>query len=104
MMTEILSAFSALALVLAAMVLMAWAVRRFGLLPGQPRITAGNKKIEILESKMLDARNRLVVVRWEGKEYFLSSNPSGVTVIDSSTGAIKPDTFEKMVDEHVSNT
>lgn len=104
MMTEVLSAFSALALVLAVMVLMAWAIRRFGLLPGQPRITAGNKKIEVLESKMLDARNRLVVVRWESKEYFLSSNPGGITVIDSSHGAKKPDVFEKRVDEHVSNT
>ncbi len=94
MVTEIFGALSALAFVLAVLALLAWAVKRFGLVPGQPHIKSGNKKINIIESRILDGKNRLVTIEWNGKEYLLATNASGVTPISVS----KPD-FQKMVDE-----
>lgn len=95
MVAETLGAFSALLLILGFLALAAWAVKRFGLLPGQPRNVLGKKQINIIESRMLDGRNRLVVVEWKGKEYLLATHSSGVTPISVSVSE-----FAKMVEEH----
>jgi len=97
MINEALGAFSALLFILALLGILAWSVRRFGLLPGQPRIKPGQKQVDIIESRMVDGRNRLLVVKWRGKEYLLASNPDGITHIDSQ----ESDTldFEKMVND-----
>ena len=84
---EYLGVFSVLFIMLGALALMAWLVRRFGLLPGSVRIRPGDKEIEIIANKLLDTRTRLVVVRWRGKDYLLGTGPNGVTTIDSD----KPD-------------
>ncbi|MBL4837343.1 MAG: FliO/MopB family protein [Kordiimonadaceae bacterium] len=95
MLMDSLSALSALLFVLAVLGLLAWAAKRFGMVPGQPRVRLGQKKITIVESRILDSRNRLVMVEWNGKEYLLATNPAGVTPISEQT----PD-FQKMLDEH----
>ncbi|UTW56813.1 flagellar biosynthetic protein FliO [Kordiimonas sp. SCSIO 12610] len=82
MTVEILTALVALIFVLALLVGLSWAVKRFGLLPGHLPAKSGKNKIEMVETRMLDARNRLMVVRWGRNEYFLGSGPNGVTVID----------------------
>ncbi|MFC3050893.1 flagellar biosynthetic protein FliO [Kordiimonas pumila] len=98
MITETLTAFSALFFILAIMGGMAWAIRHFGLIPGSPKIKSGSKQIEILESRMIDGRNRLVVVRWQGQEYLLATNPNGITPISKST----PD-FGEMLDHETAD-
>lgn len=90
---EYLGVFSVLFLMLGALGLMAWMVRRFGLLPGTVKHTPGNKELEIVASKVLDARNRLVVVRWRGRDILLAAGQNGVRTI----GEDKPD-FAGMVE------
>ncbi|UTW57256.1 FliO/MopB family protein [Kordiimonas sp. SCSIO 12603] len=89
MIGDTLVAFAALLFVLALMVGMSWAVKRLGLLPGQPRIKGGEKQLEVLESKLLDGRNRLVVVRWKNKEYLIATNPGGTQTISEADIAFK---------------
>jgi flagellar biogenesis protein FliO len=83
MTTEIFTALLALIFVLALLGGLSWAVKRFGLLPGHVPSKIGKKtSIEIQETRMVDARNRLMAVKWQGNEYFLGVGPNGVTVID----------------------
>jgi len=95
MITETLTAISALFFVLALLGLGAWALKRFGLAPGQPRLSKGAKQINILDSKLLDSKNRLVAVEWKGKEYLLATGANGVTPI-----SISKSEFAEMVREH----
>lgn len=85
MISDVFNAFAALIFVIGLLGLFAWAVRRFGFVPGQVTLKTGKKHIELLESKTLDGRNRLVSVRWKGKDYLLATNPSGVRPIGSDT-------------------
>lgn len=95
MISETLAAISALLFVLAILALGAWAMKRFGLVPGQPRTVNGKKQINIIESRMIDGRNRLVVVEWKGTEYLLATHTGGVTPISTDKT-----TFKEMVAEH----
>ncbi|WP_262689659.1 FliO/MopB family protein [Kordiimonas aestuarii] len=80
---EYLGVFSVLFMMLGALALMAWLVRRFGLLPGTHRQKPGDKELEIIASRLLDARNRLIVVRWRDRDYLIGTGANGVTRIDS---------------------
>ncbi len=82
MAEDIFGAFSALIFVLGLLGLFAWAVRRFGFMPGQPKFGKGSKELEILESKMIDAKSRLIIARWRGTDYFLAFGADGVEKID----------------------
>lgn len=98
MAQEILSVFSVLFIMLGLFGLAAWAVKRFGLLPGQPRQRGGKKQVKILESQALDARNRIVVVQWHGRDYLLGTGQNGVRLIDGPAGkGDQPATFNKMI-------
>jgi len=96
MMTEIISALAVLLFVLGLFGLFAWGVKRSGLLPGQVRGKSNEKHLEVLESKMIDGRNRLVVVSWRGKQFLLGTNPAGMKLI-SSDDETHNDQFKKLV-------
>lgn len=83
MADDVFGAFSALVFVLGLLGLLVWAIKRFGFMPGQPTFGAGSKELEILESKMIDARNRLVVARWRGTDYLLAFGADGAKKLDS---------------------
>ncbi|WP_308909752.1 flagellar biosynthetic protein FliO [Pseudokordiimonas caeni] len=89
MIGEMLGAFVALLFVLALIALIAWGARRFGLVPGQPVVPRRTKEIEILEVRPLDARNRLVLVRWNGADYLVGAGAEGLRLIDRREGATK---------------
>lgn len=94
MLGEMTGAFAALLFVLGLLGLMVWAMKRFGLAPGQPRFpTKGGKQITIVENRMLDGRNRLVIVRWRGREYLLGSGANGISLIGTEDSD-----FEKMLE------
>ncbi len=88
MADDIFGAFSALVFVLGLLGLFAWAIKRFGFMPGQPKIGTKSKELEILESKMIDARNRLVVARWHDTEYLLAFGADGTKKIDARANAL----------------
>jgi len=83
MAEDIFGAFSALVFVLGLLGLFVWAIKRFGFMPGQPKFGTSSKELEILESKMIDARNRLVVARWRGADYLLAFGAEGTKKIDA---------------------
>jgi len=99
MLTEILSALASLMFVLGLLGLFVWAVKRYGLLPGHSRVKVGEQQLEILESKMVDGRNRLVVVSWRGTQYLIGTNPGGVRLL-ASEDENNDDAFKKLVDTH----
>ena len=82
MLTDVLGALFALLFVLGLIALLAWALRRFGLAPGHATLKKRDREIEILETRMIDARSRLVTARWRGKDYFLGVSANGITAID----------------------
>ncbi len=54
----------------------AYVARRFGMLdPRRP--TAGERRLRITESLMLDPRRRLVVVRFDDRDLLLLLSPAG---------------------------
>ena len=94
MINDIFSSATALAFVLALLGLLVWVLKRTGLVPGQmPRRGKGPAQLTVTETRMLDARNRLVIVRWHGREYLLGSGANGVTMIGTHDSD-----FEKLLD------
>lgn len=83
MLGEVFNAFAALIFVIGLLGLFAWSLRRFGVVPGQAKFGTGTKELEILENKMIDARNKLVVARWRGTDYLLAFGADGVKEIAS---------------------
>ena len=89
MIGDFSNAIAALILVLALMGLIVWILRRFGLTPAGG-MTGQDKKLKILEARMLDSRNRLVLAQWRGRQYLLSVGQDGTRLID--TGHAAPET------------
>jgi flagellar protein FliO/FliZ len=71
-----LRALSALILVLGLILGLSWLLRRFG--GGLGRITGTPPSdLRVVEWKSLDARRRLAVVQWDGREHLLCLGPGG---------------------------
>ncbi|WND02141.1 flagellar biosynthetic protein FliO [Temperatibacter marinus] len=79
METDILFALTGLIVILIVMYLLAWLLKRSGLMTGQ----LGSKEatIVIKETKFIDGRNRLHVVEWYNKRYLISSGANGCSLI-----------------------
>jgi flagellar protein FliO/FliZ len=71
-----LRALGALVLVLGLILGLTWLLRRFSGAFGQ---TAGitPSDLKVVEWKSLDARRKLAVVRWDGREHLLCLGPAG---------------------------
>ena len=76
-------AFAALLLVLGAALLLAWVLRRTGV--AKPLAPA---RLHLVASRPLDARNRLVLVRWDDREHLLAVGPAGTTAIESRAAVV----------------
>ena len=74
-----LRGLAALVATLALMLGVAMAARRFGMI--RPRSAAVGARIDVLESRMLDPRRRLVVVRFDREDHLLLLSPSGDLVV-----------------------
>jgi flagellar biogenesis protein FliO len=83
----------ALFVTLGLMVLAFWAFRRFGPRLGLDRAGAGAvgpRRVEVVESRMLDARRRLVVARFAGREHLLLLGQQNDVVVASAEAAPEP--------------
>lgn len=83
-----LRAFATLAAVLGSIVLLAWGLRRVGLM--RTGTGAAPDRLELVAAKPLDGRTRLVLVRCEGRLHLLATGPTGVTVVDSRDASPVP--------------
>ncbi len=83
----------ALFVTLGLMALALWAFRRFaprlGLTVAAPA-AAGARRVEVVDSRMLDARRRLIVARFAGREHLLLLGPQNDVVVASADAAPKP--------------
>jgi flagellar protein FliO/FliZ len=79
--TQYLRFAAALIFVLALLGAFAFAARAFGFLNMASR-KPGERRISIIETMMLDARRRVVLVRLDDKEYLVLLSPSGEVVLD----------------------
>lgn len=77
----------ALAFVIALIAVLAWAVRRFGLLAhmGQPR--GGKRRLGVIKSAALDAKRRIVLVRRDDREHLLLLGAGTDAVIETGIAA-----------------
>jgi flagellar biogenesis protein FliO len=81
---EYLRTLAALLAVLGLLGLGAWLLPRFARLLG-PR-AHGGQRLAAIESRWLDGRTRLLVVRWDASEHLLLVTPQAATLIASREG------------------
>jgi len=80
-MTELLNAFAGLIFVLGLILGLNWLLKRFGNRLGN--IAAGAKgEIDILQSRALDGKNRVSLVRCRGKDFLIASGET-ILVVES---------------------
>ena len=77
----------ALLATLALIGVVAYGARRLNMLQGVAR---GPRRLKISESLMLDARRRLVVVRFDGREHLLLLSPSRDLVVSEVSAKEEP--------------
>lgn len=81
---DYLQAVLALAFVLGLLLVAAAALSRWrGRLPG----LAGEGRVRIVESRSLDQRNRLVLIRWDGNEHLLLVGQGSAQLVGSMPAA-----------------
>ena len=84
--TDLLRAVFALAFVIGLIWLFGYAIRKYGWKFGMPIAapTKAQRRLQIVESLNLDAKNRLVIIRRDDAEHLLIVNAENTTVIESS--------------------
>ena len=83
--SEYLRFVLALILVIGLILLLAWALRRFGF-GGMVRAGA-KRRLQVLETLPIDPRHRLVLVRRDDTEHLLMLGPTNDLVIEAGIGA-----------------
>lgn len=78
----------ALAVVLALIAALAWAVKRFGLAARMGAAKGGKRRLRVVESTALDTKRRIVLVRRDDREHLLLLGAGNDTVIE--TGIVAP--------------
>lgn len=72
----------ALAFVLGLIAALAWAARRFGFGSNFVALKGRNTRLAVVESLMLDAKRRLVLIRRDDREHLLILGPTSETVVE----------------------
>jgi flagellar protein FliO/FliZ len=83
-----LRAMAALLVVLGLMVGCMVLLRRYGHKLNITAVSTGKSRIAVLETKLIDARSKLVLVRRDGAEHLLLVSATGSCVVEAN---IKPD-------------
>ena len=86
--TDYLTAVTMLAFVLGLIALLAWVVRRLGLIPGAAAIRRSGRRLEIVEITPLDVRRKLVLVRRDDVEHLVLLGLQRDVVVE--TGIARP--------------
>lgn len=78
--TQYLRYAAAFVFVLALIGALAFAARAFGFLAQQRR--PGERRLSIIESLLIDARRRLILIRRDDREYLVLLSPHGDQILD----------------------
>lgn len=84
---EILRYLGALLLVLALVGLAGLAARRFGI-PGIAN-SKSSRRLAVVETLMLDARNKLCIVRRDDREHLIVMGPNGASVVEAGFAPVE---------------
>lgn len=82
-MPQIAKVFLAMAIVLALMGGLSFALKKLGLSAVANIQNNGKKRLKIIESLPLDARRRLVIVRRDDREHLVILGATGETVVET---------------------
>ena len=77
----------ALVFVLCLIGLLAWGMRRFGILRGTIRTGNGKRRVEIVEIAPIDSKRKLMLVRRDRTEHLLLLGATGDVVIETGIAA-----------------
>lgn len=77
----------ALAAVLALIVALSWAVRRFGFTGGGFTLQPGKKRIAVVETTAIDPKRRLVLVRRDQTEHLILLGAGSEMVVETGIAA-----------------
>ena len=77
----------ALVFVLGLILLLAWAVRRFGWFAQVIPVRAGKKRLAVVDMAVVDAKRRLILVRRDDKEHLLLVGANSETVVETGIPA-----------------
>lgn len=81
----------ALLVVIALMLGFAYVMRRWGSrLPDLMGNSGPDKRLAVLETRAIDARTKLVLVRRDSREHLLVISQTGATLVDSTDNAVVP--------------
>ena len=80
-------ALAVLLMVLGLIAVMAWLVRRLGLIPGLPALGRGGRRLQMVEMTPLDSKHRLALVRRDDLEHLVLLGPNTATVVESGIRA-----------------
>ena len=86
--TQYLRFVAALIFLLGLIGAAAFALRAFGFIPQGVQRRPTQRRLGIVESLMLDARRRLIIVRRDNKEYLLLVSATGETLLVGNIDAI----------------
>ncbi len=79
----------ALVFVLSLIGLLAWAVKRFGLIPGVSRVSGPSHRLSVVEAANIDPRRRLVLVRRDDVEHLILLGPDSMIVVETGITPLK---------------
>ena len=85
--TEVLRFVGALVFIVGLIGLCGYAARKFGLFTGGYSMPGALKRLAIVETKPLDTKNRLVLIRRDGKEHLILLGAEQSLVIESGIDA-----------------
>jgi len=71
--------------------LLSWGIKKVGLFSGMVVKPLKNRRIRILESQMIDPKNKMILVRWDEQETLMMIGERCSLVIDSKKGEQRAD-------------
>ena len=80
----------ALVFVLGLIAALAWAARRFGFGGNLVAMKGRNSRLAVVESLMIDAKRRLVLIRRDDREHLLIIGPTSETVVEYGIAGALP--------------
>ena len=86
-MEDLIRPFAALLIVVGAIFGLAWVLRRLS--SGRAGASRRLSDLRVVEWRGLDARRKLAVVRWDGREHLLCLGPAGDTLLSSRDAPVE---------------
>lgn len=74
---------SAFSFVIALMLLLSWALKRYGFMGAMVTQHVTRRRLKVVEFLPLDHRRRLVLVRRDDREHLIVLGPQGETVVET---------------------